>query len=346
MSDSTRRQNILVTGGAGYIGIHTVVALARAGFVPHVLDNFSNSSRSNLVRAQEIIGSVIPVHEVDVRSQKQLQAVLSSTNFDAVVHLAGLKVISDSQARPTEYFDVNVSGSISLLRAMELHHVKRFVFSSSASVYGTENTMPVAETGVLSPQHPYGQTKCVVEQLLASLAHADRTWAIAALRYFNPVGAHESALIGETTQSRPTNLMPAVVRAALRSGEPVEIFGNDFPTPDGSGVRDFIHVMDLAEGHVAALRYLCRPGVEPYSVVNLGTGRGTSVLQLLGVMGEVAGHPIAHVIRDRRSGDVAESYADVTLAEALLEWRATRTVDDMCESALRWGKRSAQALDG
>jgi UDP-glucose 4-epimerase len=263
-----------------------------------------------------------------------------------VVHLAGLKVISDSQERPVEYFDVNVTGTVSLLRAMELHHVKRLVFSSSASVYGSENTMPVSETGVLSPQHPYGQTKCVVEQLLASLARADRMWTIAALRYFNPVGAHESALIGEIVQSRPTNLMPSVVKAALRSIEHVEVFGDDFPTRDGSGVRDFIHVMDLAEGHVAALKYLCRPGVEPYSVVNLGTGRGTSVLQLLDVMGKVAGHPIPHVIRERRSGDVAESYADVTRAEALLQWRATRTIDDMCETALRWGKRSVQGFDG
>lgn len=325
---------ILVTGGAGYIGAHTCVELVERGHDVVIVDNFVNSSRGVMDRLHTLTGREIPVHEVDLRDTDALRAILQGGAFDAVIHFAALKAVGESCAKPLLYFDNNIGGTISLLQAMQDAGVRRLVFSSSATVYGDPATVPVQEDAPLQVTNPYGRTKLVMEQLLGDLCQADEAFRVANLRYFNPVGAHPSGLIGEDPSGIPNNLMPFVCQVAVGRREKLQVFGNDYPTPDGTGVRDYIHVVDLARAHVDALEYLRR---EDRSVtVNLGTGRGVSVLELVNAFAKASGREIPYQIVARRPGDVAAVYADPALAERLLGWKAALDVDAMCRDAWRW----------
>jgi UDP-glucose 4-epimerase len=325
---------ILVTGGAGYIGSHTCVALAAAGLEYAVLDNFSNSERSVPGRVAAITGCDARLFEGDVRDEALLRDIFSRCDISGVLHFAGLKAVGESNARPVDYFSNNVIGSLHVVQAMILAGCKRLVFSSSATVYGNARPMPVAEGAPCAATNPYGRSKLIVEEMLSDVERADASWQIARLRYFNPVGAHESGLIGESPKGVPNNLMPYVAQVAAGVRASLSVFGGDYPTPDGTGMRDFIHVMDLAEAHVAALIKLQCSGSG--LVLNLGTGKGTSVLGMIGAFQRASGRNIPFQIVDRRPGDVAHCYADVTRAEQVLGWRAKRDIDDMCRDAWRW----------
>lgn len=325
---------VLVTGAAGYIGSHTCVCLLEAGWRVIALDNFSNSSPAVLARIEEITGRTLTIKEADVRDHTALCQLLQSEGIDAVVHFAGLKAVAESVSRPLDYFDNNVAGSLALLRALNLHGIRRLVFSSSATVYGEPQSVPVTETAPLSVTNPYGRSKLIIEQMLGDLAHADAEWRIATLRYFNPAGAHESGRLGEDPRGIPNNLMPYVAQVAVGRRPCLSIFGNDYPTPDGTGLRDYIHVMDLARGHLAALNRLFRHS--GCFTVNLGTGQGTSVLQAVKAFEAACGHPIARRFSSRRPGDVAACYASCEAAETLLDWRAEKNVAQMCVDQWRW----------
>jgi UDP-glucose 4-epimerase len=332
--------HLLLTGGAGYIGIHTAIALVSRGIKVTVFDNFSNSRPIALDLAGKLVGQTISHVIGDVRHIESVDDVFSRSKFDGVLHFAGLKSIGESRERPIDYFDVNVGGAINLLRAMAKHDVRTFVFSSSASVYGVAETMPVSEEAVTQPLHPYAESKLAVERMLHALHESDERWRIAVLRYFNPVGAHESAQVGEQPHTIPPNLMPALVDVVTGKRPKLTVFGDDYATPDGTGVRDFIHVMDLAEGHVAAVDYLQKQTGKTLSVTNLGTGRGISVLEMVREMERVSGVSVPIDFQPRRAGDVASCYADVRRAEVLFGWRATRSVTQMCEDALGWARKS------
>lgn len=326
---------VLVTGGAGFIGSHTCLALMEAGYDVVVVDDFSNSSEVALDRIRELGDPDKLVFErVDLRDRDGLDAVLRAHPVEAVVHFAGLKAVGESVTRPLEYWDVNVGGTMTLLRALQDHGVRTLVFSSSATVYGDPEELPIPETARISPTNPYGRTKAAVEWLLEDLAASDDSWRIALLRYFNPVGAHESGRIGEDPSGTPNNLMPYVMQVAVGRRAELVIFGDDYPTPDGTGIRDYIHVLDLADGHVAALRTL--PSLPGCRAVNLGTGHGHSVLETVAAAREVSGREIKHRVGPRRPGDVAATYADVTLANELFGWKATRGLEEMCADAWRW----------
>lgn len=325
---------ILVTGGAGYIGSHTCVALAVAGIDFTILDNFCNSSRSVVIRLEQLIGRPIKAQEGDVRDEKLLERVLAQHEITAVMHFAGLKAVGESAELPLDYFENNVSGSLNVLKAMAKVGCRRFVFSSSATVYGDAKTVPIPEEAPLGATNPYGRSKLMVEEMLADLEQSDPGWHVARLRYFNPVGAHESGLIGENPRGTPNNLMPYVAQVAAGIRPKLEVFGGDYPTCDGTGVRDYIHVTDLAEGHVAALRFVESQGRG--IVVNLGTGRGTSVREMVAAFERASGKAVPYDVVARRPGDVASCFADVRRAEELLNWRATRDVDQMCRDAWRW----------
>ncbi|WP_431274084.1 UDP-glucose 4-epimerase GalE [Variovorax ureilyticus] len=331
---------ILVTGGAGYIGSHTCVELARAGRQFAVLDNLCNSSRSAVDGIAQLTGAAVPFYEGDIRDEMLLERIFESHSISAVIHFAGLKSVAESVRQPIEYFDNNVTGSIKLLKAMRRVGCKTMVFSSSATVYGNATSMPITEETPRAAVNPYGQSKQVVEDLLRDLYASDPSWRIARLRYFNPVGAHESALIGERPQGTPNNLMPIVAQVAGGERPAVTVFGSDYPTPDGTGVRDYIHVMDLAEGHVAALDFLERSPQD--LVLNLGTGRGTSVLEMIAAFERVSSRKIPVEMADRRPGDVPVCYADVSRAEQLIGWKARRNVEDMCRDSWRWQVSSAE----
>lgn len=325
---------ILVTGGAGYIGCHTCVELVGRGHDVVIVDSFVNSSRGVIDRLRRLAGREIPVHELDLRDTAALQAVLEGERFDAVIHFAALKAVGESCAKPLMYFDNNIGGTISLLQAMRNAGVRRLVFSSSATVYGDPAQVPVREDAALQVTNPYGRTKLVMEQILGDLCASDADFRVANLRYFNPVGAHPSGLIGEDPSGIPNNLMPYICQVAVGRRERLQVFGDDYPTPDGTGVRDYIHVVDLARAHVDALEYLQR---EDRSVtVNLGTGRGVSVLELVHAFARASGREIPYEIVARRPGDVATVYADPSLAMALLGWHAELDVDAMCRDAWRW----------
>lgn len=327
-------KSILVTGGTGYIGSHACVALASAGFTATILDNLSNSHVAVLDRIGQITGSRPEFVRGDIRDKVVLDRVFASRRFDAVIHFAGLKAVGESVEKPLEYYDNNVRGTLELLGAMRAAGVKTLVFSSSATVYGDPASVPIREDFPRSATNPYGRSKLMIEDILDDLYRGDSTWRIARLRYFNPVGAHESGLIGEDPQGIPNNLMPYVAQVAIGRREKLSVFGGDYPTPDGTGVRDYIHVMDLAEGHVAALNYLAnRPGS---LTVNLGTGRGYSVLDAVKAFERASGRRVAYQVVDRRPGDIAECWADPALASRLLGWTATRDIDKMCEDAWRW----------
>lgn len=327
---------VLVTGGAGYIGSHIVAALARADATPIVLDDFANSSRGVIARLERLTGSQVPCIETDVRDVVALRAAFAEHPISAVVHCAGLKAVGESAERPLAYWDVNVGGMLSLAEVMGEAGVATLVFSSSAAVYGQPDTVPVAEEAPLRPQSVYGRTKRVVEDFLRDLASANSNWRIAILRYFNPAGAHPSALIGEAPRGRPNNLVPFLSRTAAGEFAEVEVFGRDWPTPDGTGVRDYLHVEDLAEGHVAALDYLAHHAGA--TTLNLGMGRGFSVLEVIEAFERACGRRLARAFVPRRAGDVAFVYADPTRAQDALGWRATRGLDAICQDAWRWQK--------
>lgn len=325
---------ILVTGGAGYIGSHTVAALAAAGRDVVVLDNFSNSKSGVMDRLEKITGRKIPLVNADIRDRAALEKAIRDYKVTAVIHFAGLKAVGESVAEPLKYYDHNVGGSVALLQAMQAAGVKTIVFSSSATVYGEPEVLPLREDHRLSATNPYGASKIVIENMLCDLHRADPSFRIAILRYFNPVGAHDSGLIGEDPQGIPNNLVPYVAQVVQGVHKEVRIFGNDYPTPDGTGLRDYIHVTDLADGHLAALDKLEKSS--EMIAVNLGTGRAYSVLDVIKAFGAACGRDIPFVIAARRPGDVAACYADVTAAEKVLGWKASRDLKDMCDSSWRW----------
>ena len=326
--------HILVTGGAGFLGSHACVALMAVGHEATVIDDLSNSQREVFDRVEKISGKRPIFVEGDVRDRGLLREVFAQRPVDAVIHFAGLKAVGESVAQPLRYYDCNVGGAIALCEVMAEVGVKTLIFSSSATVYGDPASVPIREDFPRSATNPYGASKLMIEDILADLSKSDSAWRIARLRYFNPVGAHESGLIGESPSGIPNNLMPFVAQVANGQRERLSVFGNDYPTPDGTGVRDYVHVMDLAEGHVAALDYLIKhPGL--FSV-NLGTGSGYSVLDMVRSFEQASGRPVPYSIMPRRSGDVAACYADPSLARNLLGWSAKRGIDEMCRDAWRW----------
>ncbi len=343
MAGATRRP-VLVTGGAGYIGSHTVVELLQDGRPVVVLDNLCNASAESLRRVERITGLPVPFVQGDVRDAALLDDLLKRHDIGAVLHFAGLKAVGESFARPLEYYYNNVTGSQVLLQALARADVRRFVFSSSATVYCDPESVPIREGARTGPTNPYGRSKWFVEMLLADLAQADARWAIGNLRYFNPVGAHPSGLIGEDPSDVPNNLMPFVAQVAVGRRAQLSVFGSDWPTPDGTGVRDYIHVVDLARGHLAALRRVeSTPGM---FTVNLGTGSGYSVLDMVRAFERASGRAVPHVFAPRRPGDIARCYADPSHAEQLLGWRAQLGVDAMCADAWRWNCRNPDGYRG
>jgi UDP-glucose 4-epimerase len=331
---------VLLTGGTGYIGSHTCVELINAGYHAVLFDNLCNSSAVVIDRIEKITGKRPSFVEGDIRDRAALDGVLENHRIDAVVHFAGLKAVADSVARPLDYYLNNVAGSATLVDAMHAHDVRRMVFSSSATVYDPNAEMPLKETSPTRPVNPYGRAKLMVEEMLEDISRADPRWRIMCLRYFNPVGAHESGLIGEDPRDRPNNLMPYVAQVAVGRLPRLEIFGDDYPTPDGTGIRDYIHVSDLATAHVAALDRLLVDSADASTVINVGTGRGYSVLDVVRAFEQVSGHEISYGVAARRPGDVATSYADATLAENFLGWRAQRNLAQMCADAWRWQERN------
>ncbi len=327
-------RKILVTGGAGYIGSHTVVALLGAGHGVVILDNLSNSSVDVVDRIERIAGIRPGFVEGDIRDRDVLARVFGEHEVSAVIHFAGLKAVGESVAEPLRYYDNNVTGTLRLVEAMQVAGVRSLVFSSSATVYGDPHAVPIREDFPLSATNPYGRSKLMVEEVLRDVAKADDSWRIALLRYFNPVGAHESGFIGEDPQGIPNNLMPFITQVAVGRRAELSIFGGDYPTVDGTGVRDYIHVVDLARGHLAALSRIAEtPGV---LTVNLGTGQGYSVLEVLRAFERASGRPVPFRMVDRRPGDIAQCYADPTLAAELLGWRAEKGIDEMCADSWRW----------
>ncbi|OQP03962.1 UDP-glucose 4-epimerase GalE [Geobacillus sp. 46C-IIa] len=334
---------ILVTGGAGYIGSHTCVELLNAGYDIIVVDSFVNSKPEALKRVSEITGKEFPVYHIDLLQKDELETVFSKHSIEAVIHFAGLKAVGESVAIPLRYYHNNITGTLMLCEVMQAYGVKKMVFSSSAAVYGTPKRVPISEDFPLQATNPYGRTKLMIEEILRDLYIADNEWSIALLRYFNPIGAHPSGRIGEDPNGVPNNLMPYITQVAVGKLKELRVFGNDYPTVDGTGVRDYIHVVDLALGHVKALeKVLETTGVEAY---NLGTGRGYSVLELVSAFERVTGVKIPYTIVDRRPGDVAVCYADPTKAKEELGWVATRGIEDMCRDAWRWQSQNPNGYE-
>jgi UDP-glucose 4-epimerase len=333
---------ILVTGGTGYIGSHTVVELMASGKDVLIVDNLCNSKASVLDRIEGIAGRRPGFAQLDVRDRNALRRIFSAHRIDAVIHFAGLKAVGESVTQPLAYYDNNVSGSVALFECMVEARVKTIVFSSSATVYGDSPQMPIREEFPLSASNPYGRTKLMIEEILRDLAKSASGWEIALLRYFNPVGAHASGLIGEDPNGIPNNLMPYIAQVALGTLKELPVYGNDYPTPDGTGVRDYIHVVDLARGHLAALTALrTHSGV---LTVNLGTGRGYSVLEMVHAFAAVSGKPVPYRIVERRQGDIAQCYADPAFASKLLGWQAQLGIDAMCADAWRWQQWAGENL--
>ncbi|MFA6062377.1 MAG: UDP-glucose 4-epimerase GalE [Gallionella sp.] len=331
---------ILVTGGMGYIGSHTCVVLAEAGYQTLILDNLANSHLEVLDRLEQISGVRSQFVNGDVRDAQLLDELFLKHNITAVIHFAGLKAVGESLEIPFEYYDNNVTGSLTLLGAMKRAQVKNFIFSSTANVYGNFAEVPVAEEAALEPNNPYGRSKLMIEQILADLHLADSEWNIACLRYFNPVGAHESGLIGENPQGTPSNLMPIIASVAAGRREKLQVFGDDYPTPDGTGMRDFIHVMDLAEGHLAALTHCLTQGGTV--TVNLGTGQGYTVMQMINAFREASEKSIPCDIVARRTGDIVKSWANPAKAKVVLGWQAKRGLMQMCVDTWRWTHHNQQ----
>ena len=330
---------ILVTGGAGFIGSHTLIELVEAGHTPVVVDNLSNSSPKAIERVEKIVGKTIPFYNVDIRDREGLEKVFAENTFDCCIHFAGLKAVGESVQKPWEYYENNIGGTLVLVDVMRKHGCKNIIFSSSATVYGAPETMPITEDcpkGTVT--NPYGWTKYMLEQVLSDIQKADPEWNVVLLRYFNPIGAHKSGTIGEDPNGIPNNLMPYITQVAVGKLPQLGVFGNDYPTHDGTGVRDYIHVVDLAKGHVCAIQAIARKcGLGIY---NLGTGQGYSVLDLVKAFEAATGVKVPYVIKPRRSGDVAECWSDPSKAAKELGWKAQYGVQEMCEDAWRWQKNN------
>lgn len=326
---------VLVTGGMGYIGSHTCVQMMTAGMEPIIVDNLCNAKQEVLERIEALTGSKPAFYQGDIRDESFLDSVFEQHDIQAVIHFAGLKAVGESVTKPLEYYDNNVNGTLVLARSMRKAGVKSIVFSSSATVYGDPDTVPITEdspTGATT--NPYGRSKYMVEECLSDLFNAESDWSITLLRYFNPVGAHPSGSMGEDPQGIPNNLMPFIAQVAVGRREHLSVFGNDYPTPDGTGVRDYIHVMDLADGHIAALKAVGeKSGLHIY---NLGTGKGSSVLEMVEAFGKACGAPVPYEVCPRRAGDIAECWASTEKAERELNWKATRSVDEMTADTWKW----------
>jgi len=324
----------LVTGGAGYIGSHTLIELINNNFEVVVIDNLANSSRESLRRVEQITGHEIPFIEADVRDQSALDDIFTTYDIDSVIHFAGLKAVGESVAKPLEYYDNNLVSTMTLLEAMREHNVKQLVFSSSATVYGSPSELPLRETSTVGVglTNPYGKTKYMIEQIIQDYCAADPAFEATILRYFNPIGAHQSGQIGEDPNGIPNNLLPYVAQVAVGKLQSVGVFGDDYDTPDGTGVRDYIHVVDLARGHVAALQHM-KAGV---SIYNLGTGSGTSVLEIIKAFSKACGRDLPYEIKPRRAGDIAACYADCSKAERELGWRAKLSIEQACADSWHW----------
>ena len=337
--------NILVTGGAGFIGSHTLIELIAAGHNPVVVDNLSNASPEAIHRVEKIVGQPIPFYEVDIRDREGMEKVFAENAFDCCIHFAGLKAVGESVQKPWEYYENNIGGTLVLVDVMRKHGLKNIIFSSSATVYGAPDTMPITEDCPKgSVTNPYGQTKSMLEQVLTDIQKADPEWNVVLLRYFNPIGAHKSGTIGEDPNGIPNNLMPYITQVAVGKLQQLGVFGNDYPTHDGTGVRDYIHVVDLAKGHVCALSAIEKKcGLAVY---NLGTGQGYSVLDLVHAFEKATGVKVPYAIKPRRSGDVAECWSDPSKAARELGWKAQYGIEDMCEDAWRWQKNNPNGYRG
>jgi UDP-glucose 4-epimerase len=329
---------ILIAGGAGYIGSHVCLELVQSGYDIVVVDNFSNSTPESLLRVQRIVGKKFPVHQANLLLKEQLEVLFANYKIEAVIHLAALKAVGESVEIPLKYYHNNITGTLILCEVMKQFGVNRMVFSSSATVYGLPDSVPIHEDAPTRAMNPYGQTKLMIEQILRDLVVSDRSWSVSLLRYFNPIGAHHSGLIGESPRGIPNNLMPYITQVAIGNIPELKVYGNDYNTPDGTGVRDYIHVTDLAIGHVKALGHLMkRTGVD---IFNLGTGRGYSVLELIAALEQASESRVPYTIVDRRPGDIAECYADVSKAARELKWVAKKGLAEMCEDTWRWQKKN------
>ena len=326
--------SVLVTGGAGFIGSHTAVQLLECGEDIVILDNFSNSSPEMLEGVKKITGKDFKFYKGDMRDKDMLDRIFSENEIESVIHFAGLKAVGESVEKPLEYYDNNINGTLCILEAMKKHSCKIMIFSSSATVYGNDNPVPFVEGMKTSATNPYGWTKVFIEHILEGVCASDKVFSAVLLRYFNPIGAHKSGLIGEKPNGIPNNIMPYIMKVAAGEYDHLNVFGNDYDTPDGTGVRDYIHVVDLASGHLAALEYARKhTGAE---AVNLGTGKGTSVLELVAAVEKASGRKVPYVIAPRRPVDIAECYADVSKAKEMLGWQAQYNVDDMCRDGAKW----------
>lgn len=342
---TNQSKKILVTGGAGYIGSHTLIELIAAGFTPVVYDNLSNSSPASLARVQQIVGQSIEFIEGDILDTQLLAKTFAAHDFTAVIHFAGLKAVGESVAKPLWYYQNNVAGTLNLLDAMTNAQVKNLIFSSSATVYGDPEALPIVESSPRSATNPYGQSKLMIEYMLEDLAKADNHWQLISLRYFNPIGAHHTGTIGENPNGIPNNLMPYVSQVAVGKLPQLSVFGNDYDTVDGTGVRDYIHVVDLAKGHVAALQYLQHQTQLGFEPINLGTGKGTSVLELVNAFIKTTGQPVPYSIAPRRPGDIASCYASSDKAKSLLGWQAEFDIERMCTDTWRWQSQNPNGYD-
>lgn len=336
---------VLITGGAGYIGSHTAVELLKEGYEVVVYDNLCNSSKESIKRVEELTGKKIAFYEGDVLDEESLEKMLQAEKPDAVIHCAALKAVGESVQKPLEYYHNNITGTLTLLRVMDRVGVKNIVFSSSATVYGDVEVIPITEECPKGQcTNPYGWTKSMMEQIMTDFQKANPEWNVIILRYFNPVGAHESGRIGEDPKGIPNNLMPYIAQVAVGKREKLGVFGNDYDTPDGTGVRDYIHVVDLANGHVKAVNYiLTNPGLD---VINLGTGKGYSVLDMVKAFSKACGRDLPYEIKPRRAGDVAMCYADPSKAERVLGWKAERGLDEMCQDSWRWQSQNPNGYNG
>lgn len=343
MPSQPQSSSVLVTGGAGYIGSHTCIALLAAGRQVVVVDDLSNSHETVIRRVEAIAGVPVPFYRIAVQDEKALGQILARHNVNAAIHFAAFKAVGESMKHPIAYYENNLGSLLALTRSLEARGARHLVFSSSATVYGDAAEVPIREDAPIGPANPYGWTKFMAEQVLRDLYRAEPSWNIALLRYFNPVGAHESGTIGEDPLGIPNNLMPYIARVAVGELDVLQVFGNDYPTPDGTGVRDYIHVMDLAEGHVRACDEPDRPGL---TTLNLGTGRGYSVLEVVRAFERASGRSIPFRIVKRRPGDVACAYADPSAAERTLGWRAIRDLDTMCADAWRWQSKNPRGFAG
>ena len=336
--------NVLVTGGAGYIGSHTCVELLESGHEVVVVDNLCNSNSKSLERVEALTGKRVKFYLGDVRDEALLRRIFAENEISSVIHFAGLKAVGESVAQPWRYYDNNLNSTLVLTKVMTDVGVKNIIFSSSATVYSGDNEMPLRETSRTGGcTNPYGWTKYMTEQILSGMAHADPEWSVVLLRYFNPIGAHESGMIGEDPRGIPNNLMPYITQTAIGRREKLSVYGNDYPTHDGTGVRDYIHVVDLAKGHVAAVEYAV--GSHGCEVFNLGTGVGYSVLDMVNTFMQVNGVDIPYVIAPRRPGDIATCYADPAKSREVLHWQATKNLADMCRDSWNWQKKNPQGFD-